>query len=98
MEAEGVEEGDQEQKADNTKNDDYQDGVDLHVHLLPWEQGGGGQEARGLQSSTETGQRRLYGGHVVNFRHDGKFQCLFVAALRGNKYSSLVYRLYRTIA
>lgn len=55
MEAEGVEEGKEEQEADNTKNDDNQDSVHLHVHLLPWEQCGGGQETEGRWGSIETG-------------------------------------------
>lgn len=57
MEAEGVEEGKQEQEADNTKNDDNQDGVHLHVHLLPREQCGSGQEAEGYWGSIGTGWR-----------------------------------------
>lgn len=57
MEAEGVEEGKQEQEADNTKNDDNQDGVHLHVHLLPREQCGVGQEAEGCLGSIDTARR-----------------------------------------
>lgn len=75
MEAEGVEEGEQEQKAYNTKNYNNQDVVHLHVHLLQWEPcggGGGGQEAGVRRGGIETGWRRLHGGQVGDFRHDGK--------------------------
>ena len=41
VETEGVEEGEKEQQTDDTKDDDNQDGVHLHVHLLPREQCGG---------------------------------------------------------
>lgn len=76
MEAEGIEEGQQEKKADHTKNNDNQDGVHLHVQLLPWEQCGGGQEGR--WSSIETGLRShcgkvwLHRHQVGNFWHDGR--------------------------
>lgn len=56
MEAEGVEEGKQEQEADDAKNDDNQDGVHLHVHFLPREQCGGGQKAEGRLGGIETGR------------------------------------------
>lgn len=80
VEAEGVEEGKQEQQADNAKNDDDQDAVHLHVHLLPWEQCGGGQEAGGRLGSIEPGWRShcgwLHGGQEGDFWHAGRMRAL----------------------
>lgn len=62
VETEGVEEGEKEQQTDDTKDDDNQDGVHLHVHLLPREQrggDGGAQEAGGRRGRAG---RRSHGG------------------------------------
>lgn len=82
MEAEGVEESQQEQEADHTEDDNDQDGVHLHVHLLPWKQCCGGQAAEGRPSGVQAGQQshcgyvRLYGSQAVHFRHDGRMCAL----------------------
>lgn len=55
MKAEGVEEGEQKQEADDAKDDHDQDGVPLQVRLVPRDQCGGGQGARGRQRSIDTG-------------------------------------------
>lgn len=81
MEAEGVEEGQQEQEAHDTENDHNQDGVHLHVHLLPREQRGGAEEAGGRRGRVEIGWRRPHGGQGGDFRHDGKPQWLGDTAL-----------------
>lgn len=56
MEAEGVEEGEQQQQAHHAENDHDQDAVHLHVHLLPREQRG--LEAGGCGGAVEPGRRR----------------------------------------
>lgn len=71
MEAEGIEESQQEQEADHTKNHNNQDGVHLHVQLLPRKQSGGGHEGCS-SSSTETGLTSHYGQLVGNLWHDGR--------------------------
>lgn len=79
MEAESVEESKQEQEADHTENDHYQDGVHLHVHLLPWKQCCSGQEAERHLRSIEYGRwghcryAWLDGGQVGHFQDDGKW-------------------------
>lgn len=85
MKAEGVEEGEQKQEADDAKNDHDQDGVPLQVRLVPRDQCGGGQGARGRQRSIDTGWRRLHGGHLVASRHDGSPRWLWytLCSLKG---------------
>lgn len=90
MKAEGVEEGQQEKEADHAKNNDDQDGVHLHVQLLPWEQRSGGQE--GCRGYAETGLRShcgLHGRQAGDLWHDQKMCALrssgnSVGAFRGN--------------
>lgn len=62
METEGVEEGEKEQQTDDTKDDDNQDGVHLHVHLLPREHCGGDDGV--LEAGGRRGRagRRSHGG------------------------------------
>ena len=86
VETEGVEEGEQEQEAHNAENDHNQDGVHLHVHLLPWEQRGGAEEAGGRRGRVETGWRRPHGGQGGDSRHDGKPRWLCGSALWRKKY------------
>lgn len=79
MEAEGIEESQQEKEADHTKNNNNQDGVHLHVQHLPWNQCGGGHE--GCSSRTESrlshcGQLRLHRHQMGNFWHDGRMCAL----------------------